>query len=188
MHLDINDGFTTSSKEQLRSLVRVHELDEITSNGGEDQSITKEHPWGLKRKRPNFMHGEPPYWTRGWHRQNGASGGAKCIMTRWPTGGNRRLSWAGMGLGRSAQADRPGPLPGSVRPLFPCTWRIFNPKSLEVPPCAKQRVICTKRPSTSRRERREISGGGSPISKEAPTSGEEGRHRRKRHHDQRCPV
>jgi hypothetical protein len=36
--------------------------------------------------------------------------------------------------------------------------------------------------------RREISGGGSTISKEAPTSGEEGRHRRKRHHNQRCYV
>jgi hypothetical protein len=31
-NMDIKDGFTTSSKEQLRSLVRVHELDEITSN------------------------------------------------------------------------------------------------------------------------------------------------------------
>jgi hypothetical protein len=53
------DGFTT------RSLVRVHELDEITSNGGKDRSATKEHPRGLKRKRPNFMRGEPPSWTRG---------------------------------------------------------------------------------------------------------------------------
>jgi hypothetical protein len=50
--MDIKDGFTTSSKEQLRSLVRVYELDEITSNGGKDRSVTKEHPRGLKRKRP----------------------------------------------------------------------------------------------------------------------------------------
>jgi hypothetical protein len=63
--MDIKDRFTTSSKEQLRSLVRVHELDEITSNGGEDRSVTKEHPQGLKHKRLNFMHGEPPSWTRG---------------------------------------------------------------------------------------------------------------------------
>jgi hypothetical protein len=42
--MDIKDGFTTSSKEQLRSLVCVHELDEITSNGGKDRSVTKEHP------------------------------------------------------------------------------------------------------------------------------------------------
>jgi hypothetical protein len=34
--MDIKDGFATNSKEHLRSLVRVHELDEITSNGGED--------------------------------------------------------------------------------------------------------------------------------------------------------
>jgi hypothetical protein len=37
---DIKDGFTTSSKKHLRSLVRVHELDEITSNGGKDRSAT----------------------------------------------------------------------------------------------------------------------------------------------------
>jgi hypothetical protein len=63
--MDINDGFTTSSKEKLRSLVRVHELHEIISNGGKDRSVTKEHPRGLKRNRPNFMQGEPPSWTRG---------------------------------------------------------------------------------------------------------------------------
>jgi hypothetical protein len=63
--MGIKDIFTTSSKEQLRSLVRVHELDEITSNVGKDRSATKEHPRGLKRKRPNFMQREPPSWTRG---------------------------------------------------------------------------------------------------------------------------
>jgi hypothetical protein len=42
--MDIEDGFTASSKEQLRSLVRVHELDEITSNDGKDRSVTNEHP------------------------------------------------------------------------------------------------------------------------------------------------
>jgi hypothetical protein len=39
--MDIKDGFTTSSNEQLKSLVRVYELDEITSNGGKDRSATK---------------------------------------------------------------------------------------------------------------------------------------------------
>jgi hypothetical protein len=34
--MDIKDGFTTSSKDQLRSLVRVYKLDEITSNGEKD--------------------------------------------------------------------------------------------------------------------------------------------------------
>jgi hypothetical protein len=63
--MDLKDGFATSSKEHLRSLVRVHELDEITSNGGKDRSVTKEHPGGLKRKIPNFMRGKSPYWTRG---------------------------------------------------------------------------------------------------------------------------
>jgi hypothetical protein len=62
-NVDIKDGLTTSSKEQLRSLIRVHELDEITSNGGKDQSVTKEHPRGLEPKRPDFMQSEPPSWT-----------------------------------------------------------------------------------------------------------------------------
>jgi hypothetical protein len=53
--MDIKDGFTTSSKEQLRILVRVYELGEITPKGGKDQSVTKEHPRGLKRKRPDFI-------------------------------------------------------------------------------------------------------------------------------------
>jgi hypothetical protein len=38
--MNIKDGFTTSSKEHLRSLVHVYELDEITSNGGKYRSAT----------------------------------------------------------------------------------------------------------------------------------------------------
>jgi hypothetical protein len=63
--MDIKDRFTTSSKEQLQSLVHVHELDEITSNGGKDRSFTKEYRRGLKCKRSDFMQGEPPSWMRG---------------------------------------------------------------------------------------------------------------------------
>jgi hypothetical protein len=36
--MNIKGRFATSSKEHLRSLVHVYELDEITSNGGKDQS------------------------------------------------------------------------------------------------------------------------------------------------------
>jgi hypothetical protein len=45
--------------------------------------------------------------------------------------------------------------------------KIFNPKSREAPPFAKQRAICTEWTSTILRERMEISGGGSTNSKEA---------------------
>jgi hypothetical protein len=38
--MDIKDVFTKGSNEHLRSLVRVHELDEITSSGGKDRSAT----------------------------------------------------------------------------------------------------------------------------------------------------
>jgi hypothetical protein len=60
--MDIKDGITTSSKEQLRCLVRVYAHDEITPNGGKDQSVTKEHPQELKCKRSDFMQGQPPSW------------------------------------------------------------------------------------------------------------------------------
>jgi hypothetical protein len=42
--MDIKDGFASSSKEHLWSLVRVHELDEITYNGGKDRSATRNTP------------------------------------------------------------------------------------------------------------------------------------------------
>jgi hypothetical protein len=41
-NMDIKDEFTRSSKENLRSLVRLHELDESTSNGGKDPRATKD--------------------------------------------------------------------------------------------------------------------------------------------------
>jgi hypothetical protein len=75
--------------------------------------------------------------------------GAKCINTWGPTGVKGRTNRAEVGLGRSAQAGRPGPLPTSVRPPFPCTRRIFNPKAVEASPFIEERAIRTRRPSTS---------------------------------------
>jgi hypothetical protein len=60
-----------------------------------------------------------------------------------------RSNRAELGLGQSAQAGRPSPVPVSVRPPFRCTQRIFNPKTLEAPPFGRERAIRTKRPSTS---------------------------------------
>jgi hypothetical protein len=37
--MDIKGGVTASSKEQLRSPVRVREHDEITPKGGKDRSV-----------------------------------------------------------------------------------------------------------------------------------------------------
>jgi hypothetical protein len=42
--MDIKDGFATSSKEHLQSLVRVQELDGITSNGDKDRSAKRNTP------------------------------------------------------------------------------------------------------------------------------------------------
>jgi hypothetical protein len=112
---------------------------------------------------------------------------AKCIITWGPTGAKGRPNRAEMGLGRSAQAGRPDPLPASVRPPFPCTRGSSTLKPW------RHRHLQGREPFAPRghpqaRERREISRGGLTTSKEAPTSGEEGRHRRKGDHDQRCYV
>jgi hypothetical protein len=61
-NMDIKDRVTTSSKEQFRSPVRVQEHDEISPKGGKDRSVSKEHPRGLKCKRPNFMREDPASW------------------------------------------------------------------------------------------------------------------------------
>jgi hypothetical protein len=64
-NMDKKDGVTTSSKEQMRSLVHVREHDETTAKGGKDQGVTKEHPRELKRKRLNFMREDHLSLTRG---------------------------------------------------------------------------------------------------------------------------
>jgi hypothetical protein len=120
-NMDIKDGFTTSLKEHLHSLVCVHELDEITSNGGKDRSATKEHPRGLKHKRPNFMHGEPPSWTWGWHRQNHANGRDK-VHNHLRTHG-------------SEGATEPAQSGGRFGPLS-LHMKDHQPKVLEAPPFA----------------------------------------------------
>jgi hypothetical protein len=132
--MDIKDEFATSSKEHLRSLVRVHELDEITSNGGKDRSATRNTPgdWSVKDRTSCA---ENPHLGREDDIVKIMQvEGAKCIITWGPTGAKGRPNRAEMGLGRSAQAGRPSPLRWPVRPPFPCTRRIFNPKTLEAPP------------------------------------------------------
>jgi hypothetical protein len=42
--MDIKDGFATSSKEHLWSLVRVHELDEITSMVARTEVLRRNTP------------------------------------------------------------------------------------------------------------------------------------------------
>jgi hypothetical protein len=114
--------------------------------------------------------------------------GAKCLNTLGPTGAKGRPNQAEMGLGWSAQAGRPGPLRGSVRHPFSCTRISFNPKFLEMPPFSRQRAIRPRGHPQAREgeEEGDRSQEGSLYSKEAHTSGGEGRHHRKHHHDQRC--
>jgi hypothetical protein len=62
--MDKRDGVTTSSKEQMRSSIRVRMQGEITSKGGKDQGRTTDHPRGLRRKvRTSYE--KTPYIDRG---------------------------------------------------------------------------------------------------------------------------
>jgi hypothetical protein len=65
----------------------------------------EEHPRGFKRKRPNFMRREPPSWTRGWHRQNHASGGGK-VHNYVRTHGSEGATEPGRGGPRSVGPGR----------------------------------------------------------------------------------
>jgi hypothetical protein len=58
------DGVTTSSKEQMRSSVRVRVQREITSKGGKDQGGTTDHPHGLRCK-VQTSYEKTPYLDRG---------------------------------------------------------------------------------------------------------------------------
>jgi hypothetical protein len=147
--MDIKDGFATSSKEHLQSLVRVHKLDEITSNGGEDRSDTRNTPGDLSVKdrtscEENLHLGREDNSIKIMQVE-----GTKYISARGPTEQKGRPNRAELGLGRPAKAGRPSPVLAPVRSRFPCPRRIFNPKSPEAPPTPKGGVIRTRRPSTS---------------------------------------
>jgi hypothetical protein len=62
--MDKRDGVTTSSKEQMRSSVRVRMQGEITSKGGKDQGGTTDQPRGLRRK-VRTLYEKTPYLDRG---------------------------------------------------------------------------------------------------------------------------
>jgi hypothetical protein len=104
---------------------------EVTTKGGKDRTVTKEHPWGLKCKRPNFMWKEHPSWTWGWHHQNDAIDGGKVQNVKRTHGSKEATEPGRMGLGRSAQADRTSPFSRRFgSPFLECeddatlsTWR-----------------------------------------------------------------
>jgi hypothetical protein len=113
--------------------------------------------------------------------------GANCINTWGPTGPKGRpnqpgWAWAGRsgpaGLAHSGGRFDPPFLAREDSSTLSC-WRRRH--SREGEPFAWEVVH-----KLEREEERDRSREGSLYSKEAPTSGGEGRHRRKRHHYQRC--
>jgi hypothetical protein len=49
-NINKRDGVTRSSKQQMKSSIRVQVRGEITSKGGKDQGATTDHPRGLRCK------------------------------------------------------------------------------------------------------------------------------------------
>jgi hypothetical protein len=185
----------------MRSLVRVQVHDEITPKGGEDWSVTKEHPRGLKCKRPNFMQEDPPSWTRGWHSQNDVIGGGK-VQNVKRTHGSEGVTKPGQdGPGPVGPGQLAWPIPVSVQPPISWAWRWCNPKYVEATPFAeRERAIRPRGHPQAREKRREIIRKEDHSTRRKQPQVEEdvealprhpkgeGRHRRKCHHDQRCYV
>jgi hypothetical protein len=116
--MDKRDEVTTSSKERMRSSVRVRVQGEIASKGGKDQGGTMDHPRGLRRKVRTSCE-KAPYLDRGddnlkMNKSRGLS--PKCEDQ--PRGGrwdrtNPERAWAGRPI-------QTGPVTfcgGSARPL-----------------------------------------------------------------------
>jgi hypothetical protein len=97
--------------------------------------------------------------------------GAKCIITWGPTGAKGQPNWAGMGLGRSAQAGWPGPLSGSSRCRHSQRREPFAPGG-----------------HPQAREREEVDLRRRIAQLEGSTHKWRRRHLRKCHHDQWCYV
>jgi hypothetical protein len=144
-----------SSKEQMRSPVRVQVQDEITPKGVKDRSVTMEHSRGLER--PNFMREDLTSWTQGWRCQNNAIKGVQIQ--------NDKRTHVEEG---ATEPDRSGPVPVgpsrsahlflvSVRLPISWAWRWCNPKGHP-----QGREVGWER---------DHSRGGSIESKDATTSG-----------------
>jgi hypothetical protein len=99
-NMDKRDGVTSSSKEQMRSSIRVQVQGEITSKGGKDQGAMTDHPQGLRRKVWTSCEKTPilitGIMTSKWHKWRGLS--QKCQDE--PCG--ERWVWTGP---EKAQAD-----------------------------------------------------------------------------------
>jgi hypothetical protein len=63
-NMDKRNRVTTSSKEQMKSSVRVRMQGEITSKGSKDQGGTTDHPCGLRCKA-RTSYEKTPYLDRG---------------------------------------------------------------------------------------------------------------------------
>jgi hypothetical protein len=122
--MDIKDGVTMSSKEQLRSPVRVRMQGKITSKGGKDKCATTDHPRGLRRKVWTSYEKTPYLDRRDDDLKMPQMKGAKCKMWRWAAGRKTGPNRPRKGLGRLAWSDRPSGFCGnSARPLTYTTWK-----------------------------------------------------------------
>jgi hypothetical protein len=134
-NMDKRDRVTTSSKEQMRSSVRVRVQGEITSKGGKDQGATTDHLWGLRHKVWTSYEKTPYLDRRDDDLKMTQMKGAKCKMSRWDVGRKMGPNRAEKTLGRPAWSDRPRPfLPRFVVPFDLAPPRSINSSLLRRPP------------------------------------------------------
>jgi hypothetical protein len=133
--MDKRDGATTSSKEWMRSSVRVRVQGEITSKGGKDQGATTDHPRGLGHKVP-ISYEKTPYLDRGDDDLKMTQiKGAKSKMPRWAAGRKTGPNQPRKGMGRPARSDRPTGFLWQFSPPFDLApSRSFNSSLLRRPP------------------------------------------------------
>jgi hypothetical protein len=163
-NMNIKDRVTTSSKEQLRSPIRVREHDESLPKVARTKVLQRNIPedWSVKDRtscKKNLHLGREDDIVKMVQMK-----GAKCIKTWGPTGAKGRPNRARMSPGRPAW-----PTLGSVRPPISWAWRSFNPKYVEAPPFAegepfareavhklerekRREIICEKDHSTRRKQ------------------------------------
>jgi hypothetical protein len=113
-----------SSKEQMRSSVRVWVQGGFIPKGGQDQGATTDHPWGLRRKDQTSCEKTPYLDREDDDAKMTKMMGHKSRMSREATSTKMGLNRAGKGPGRPAHADQPSPfmphfaVPFDLAPLW----------------------------------------------------------------------
>jgi hypothetical protein len=153
--MDRRDGVMTSSKEQMRSFVRVRLQGEITSIGGKDQGGTKDHPRGLRLKLRTSYEKTPYLDRRDDDLKMTQIKGAKSKMLREAAGRKLGPNRPRKGLGRPARSDRLRGFLALFGPPFDLAPSRYICSSLVRQPPHPKRKVRKKEETKKEREKNE---------------------------------